>query len=176
MAVRKLVLYPDPLLHTVSKPVEDFDDPDFQTLVDDMKDTVLATGGVGLSAIQVGVPLRVMIVIDTHPLNPEVIINPEILGFDGVQTINEGCLSVPGVFENRQRAQTVHTRYQLRNGEVFEHTFTDLEAFCFQHELDHLEGRVFVDDYSPLKKKRARDKIIKTARTFSRNPDLQGAY
>lgn len=171
---RKLVIYPDPLLHVVSQPVEQFDD-DFQQLVDDMIATMIAANGIGLSAIQVGVPLRVLTFIDIHPKNYEVFVNPVIVESDGVQTIDEGCLSVPGVYESRQRAEKIIVDYQDRYGEHWRHEMSGLEAFCVQHEIDHLDGKVFIDDFLPLKERRARDKIRKSIRKFRRQ-GLQKVY
>jgi peptide deformylase len=175
MAIRKLRVYPDPILHQISKPVRVFDD-EFQQLVDDMKDTMCAANGIGISAIQVGVPLRVLIILDTHPLNPEVIVNPSIVDAHGMQEIREGCLSVPGVFEDRSRAETVTVSYLTRYGEHTTHIFSGVEAFCLQHEMDHLDGKVFVDELSSLKKTRVRGKINKTVKRLRRDPTTLGAY
>lgn len=175
MAIRKLRVYPDPVLHTISKTVTVFDDSLF-ALIEDMKDTMKVAEGIGLSAIQIGEPLRVITMIDTHPLNIEVIINPTILDVFGTQSQEEGCLSVPGVYESRERADGVTVRYVDRHNEPREHTFWGIEAFCLQHEIDHLNGKVFVDKLSPLKKNRARDTMKKTIRRFVRRPGIKEAY
>lgn len=173
--IRKLIVYPDPILHQVSEPVE-YCDEEIREFCEDMIVTMEAAGGVGLSAIQVGVPLRIITFIDQHPMNHEVFINPEIVWSQGKQTQTEGCLSVPGVYEERERAEKIIVEYQDRYGMKSKAELTGLEAFCVQHEIDHLDGKVFIDESSPLKKKRARDKIKKTLRVFKRDLIKQKAY
>jgi peptide deformylase len=176
MAVRKLIVYPDPILHQVSQPVTEFGTSELTQLVADMQQTMVAANGIGLSAIQIGVPLRVIIVHQTQPDNIETLINPVIQGFDGSQVVEEGCLSVPGVFEDRRRAFIVYAQYFDLDGNKVEKTFRGVEAFCLQHELDHLDGKVFIDEMSSLKKNRARGKITKTVKRLRRDPTTLGAY
>lgn len=138
--------------------------------------TMEAADGVGLSAVQVGIPLRIVVFVDQDPMNHEVFINPVITRSYGKQELSEGCLSVPGVYEDRQRAEHIFVEYQDRYGMKSERELTGLEAFCVQHEIDHLDGKVFIDELSPLKKNRARDKIKKTVRLFKRDLVKQKAY
>lgn len=171
-SIRKLKVYPDPILHEVSQPVEQFDD-ELKTLVDDMFITMEATDGAGLSAVQVGILQRV-VVMDCG--NPTVLINPRITERLGEYTFEEGCLSVPGVFEERVRSQQVHVDFYDTAGGHHLRWFKNLEAFCIQHEIDHLDGKVFIDDLSSLKKKRARDKIKKTVNQFQKDIIKHKAY
>ncbi len=168
--IRPLKIYPDPILHEVSKPVFAFGSA-LEELVDDMFVTMELANGVGLSAVQIGVLKRVIIVSEIAMINPE-ITEASI----GEQLVSEGCLSVPGVYEERKRAKTIHLRYQCVSGQEYEFDFSGMAAFCIQHEIDHLDGRVFIDDLSPLKKRRARSKITKTVREFRNDEHKQQVY
>lgn len=164
MAQLEILVFPDPRLRTVAKPVETVDD-DLRSLIDDMFETMYAAPGIGLAATQVNVHKRLM-VIDTSEdkSEPLVFINPEILGSAGEEEMQEGCLSVPGYYETVRRPEWVKVRAIDRNGESFELEADDLLAVCIQHEIDHLDGKVFVDYLSPLKRNRIRSKLEKQRR------------
>jgi peptide deformylase len=159
-----ILRYPDPRLHTVARPVREGDDR-IRTLVQDMADTMYAAPGIGLAASQVDVHLRV-IVIDISETRDQlnVLINPEILSAEGLQECEEGCLSVPGVYEIVARAEKVKVRALGVDGQPFELAAEGLLALCIQHEMDHLEGKVFVEYLSRLKQTRIRAKLQKQQR------------
>lgn len=161
MAVREILLYPDPRLRTVAKPVQRVDDT-IRALVRDMTETMYAAPGIGLAATQIDVHLRV-ITIDASETRDQllVLINPEIIEREGEQECEEGCLSVPGVYEKLQRALKVKVRALAPDGEPFTIDADGLLAICVQHEMDHLEGRVFVERLSRLKQSRIRSKMQK---------------
>ena len=164
MAQLTILRYPDPRLHTVARPVRDVDDR-IRTLVQDMAETMYAAPGIGLAATQVDVHLRV-IVIDISETRDQlnVLINPEILAAEGLQECEEGCLSVPGVYEIVARAEKVKVRALGVDGQSFEFEAEGLLALCIQHEMDHLEGKVFVEYLSRLKQARIRAKLQKQQR------------
>ncbi len=164
MAQLKILLYPDPRLHKVAKPVTRFDES-IRTLVRDMAQTMYAAPGVGLAATQVDVHKRV-IVIDVSPAHDQlqVFINPEIVESSGESDYEEGCLSVPGVYEKVARAQRVKVRALNASGTPFELEADGLLAVCIQHEMDHLDGKVFVDYLSNLKRNRILTRIRKQER------------
>ena len=164
MARLDILHYPDPRLHTVAKPVATVD-ARIRKLVDDMAETMYAAPGIGLAATQVNVHERVVVidVSETHDAL-RVFINPEIIAKSGVEESEEGCLSVPGIFDRVTRAERVTVRALDRDGKPFELAADGLLAVCIQHELDHLEGRVFVDYLSSLKRNRIRTKLLKQAR------------
>lgn len=143
MALRKIVLQGDECLTKVCRPVTDFNGR-LHTLLDDMTDTLLDSGGVGLAAPQVGILRRVCVVLDE---DDEVIelVNPEIIFTDGEQTGLEGCLSVPGKYGVVTRPEVVRVRAQDRNGDFFEVEDSDLTARCFCHEIEHLDGHLFIE-------------------------------
>jgi peptide deformylase len=159
-----ILRYPDPRLHTVASPVGEVDDR-IRTLVQDMAETMYAAPGIGLAATQVDVHLRV-IVIDISETRDQlnVLINPEILAAEGLQECEEGCLSVPGVYEIVARAEKVKVRALGVDGQPFEIEAEGLLALCIQHEMDHLEGKVFVEYLSRLKQTRIRAKLQKQQR------------
>jgi peptide deformylase len=164
MAKLEILTFPDPRLRRQAEPVQQVDDS-IRRLVDDMLETMYEAPGIGLAAIQVNVPKRV-IVIDTsetkdHPL---CLINPEILSLAGEEQMDEGCLSVPGFFETVTRAERITARALDRSGEAFELEADGLLAVCIQHEIDHLDGRLFVDHISALKRQRIRKKLEKERR------------
>lgn len=164
MARLDILHYPDSRLRRVAKPVTEITD-EIRRLVDDMFETMYAAPGIGLAAIQVNVDKRV-IVIDVSDDNDEplALINPEILEKDGVETMQEGCLSVPDVFETVQRAERIKVRYLDRDGNSVERDADGLLAVCIQHEIDHLDGKLFVDYLSDLKRTRIRKKLEKQQR------------
>lgn len=164
MAVRKILYLPDARLRTVAKPVVDFDD-NLQQLIDDMFDTMYDAHGVGLAAPQIGVSLRLSVIDVVGDKQQQiVIINPEIIVSEGEKQYDEGCLSVPGAYDTVTRAQKVTVKALDRTGTPFEITGEDLLAECLQHEIDHLNGKLFVDMLSPLKRALARKKLDKFKR------------
>ncbi|MFP5349949.1 MAG: peptide deformylase [Gammaproteobacteria bacterium] len=164
MALRPILHYPDPRLRRVAAPVEAITD-EVRQLVADMAETMYQAPGIGLAAIQIGVASRV-IVIDISESRDQlkVFINPQIIARDGEQTIEEGCLSVPGIFEPVTRAGHVRVRALGLDGQSFELEASGLLATCIQHEIDHLDGKVFVDYVSRLKQQRIRKKLEKHQR------------
>lgn len=163
MAVLKILHYPEPLLKQTSEPVTEFDD-ELRQLAVDMAETMYDAPGVGLAAPQVGV-LKRLIVIDCsaseEPDDLLVAVNPEIVATEGESVEEEGCLSVPGFWANVKRAETVTMRYQDVEGNPQERTADGLLGTCMQHEIDHLEGVLFVDRLSPLKRSLFKKKYLK---------------
>jgi len=166
----RIRVYPDPILTRVSKPVTDFDNPALATLCLDLLRTMEVNAGIGLSAVQVGVLKRIIVMrVPNVSAQSYHFINPEILErSEEMFTFSEGCLSVPGFFDDRERHKKIKLQYQDVMGIVKVQEFEDIEAFCIQHEMDHLEGKLFIDDFSPLKKDRVRKKISKTLRQIKR--------
>jgi len=164
MALREILHYPNPRLRTVAAPVESFGG-DIRTLVADMAETMYTAPGIGLAATQVDVHKRV-IVIDISPNQTElrVFINPQLIDLQGETVTEEGCLSVPGVFDSVQRAERVRIKAMDVEGNPFEFDADDMLAVCLQHEIDHLDGKVFVDYLSPLKQHRIGKKMQKRQR------------
>jgi len=164
MARLDILHYPDARLHTVAKPVAAVDDR-IRKLVDDMAETMYAAPGIGLAATQVDVHERVVVIdiSETHD-QLRVFINPEIVAQSGTEESEEGCLSVPGIFDRVVRAERVTVRALDRDGKSFELDADGLLAVCIQHEMDHLMGKVFVDYLSSLKRNRIRTKLLKQAR------------
>jgi peptide deformylase len=161
MALRTILEFPDPRLRTRAEPVTCFDAA-LGTLIDDMLETMYAAPGIGLAATQVDFHKRVIVIdISKEHNEPLVLINPEILAREGEASTEEGCLSVPGIFDEVKRAASVRVRAQDRHGATFEREFDDVLAVCIQHEMDHLEGRLFVDYLSDLKRERIRKKLDK---------------
>jgi len=167
MAVLGILTYPDPRLELKAAPVVVVDD-EVRKLVDDMAQTMYQAPGVGLAAPQVNVQKRI-IVIDTSESRDQlkVLINPELVELDGKQECEEGCLSVPGVFAPVTRAERIRVRALDRDGKPFEIDADGLLAVCIQHEIDHLDGKVFVEYLSRLKQERIRKKMQKQARSAS---------
>jgi len=161
MALRTILEFPDPRLRTRAEPVTRFD-ADLGSLIDDMLETMYAAPGIGLAATQVDVHRRLIVIdISKEHNEPLVLVNPEILAREGEANTEEGCLSVPGIFDEIKRAAKVRVRAQDRHGATFEQDFDDILAVCIQHEMDHLEGRLFVDYLSDLKRERIRKKLDK---------------
>ncbi len=164
MAQRTILHYPDPRLRRPAEPVAEVTD-EIRKLVADMAETMYAAPGIGLAAIQVNEP-RCVIVIDISETRDQllVLINPRIVEKDGEQVLEEGCLSVPGIYEPVTRAAHVKVRALDRDGKPFELEVRGLLAACIQHEIDHLDGKVFVDYLSRLKQARIRKKLGKHRR------------
>jgi peptide deformylase len=164
MAILNILYYPDKGLRTVAKSVDKVD-ADIKQLVDDMFETMYSAPGIGLAATQVNVHQRVIVIdISEDKDQPLCLINPEITGSDGLEETEEGCLSVPDIYENVQRAETVKIKAINREGEVFTMEADGLLAVCIQHEMDHLVGKLFVDYLSPLKQQRLKKKLQKNRR------------
>lgn len=167
--------YPDPRLRTVAVPVERVDD-DIRRLVADMLETMYAAKGVGLAATQVNVHRRLLVADVSEAKNePLVFINPELVELKDVEVGQEGCLSVPGIYEDVSRARAVRVRALDTEGRPFERELDGLLAVCVQHEIDHLEGKLFVDYLSELKRIRIRKKLEKERRQKSTDPSASGA-
>ena len=164
MAILDILNYPDARLYTVAKPVSQVDTK-IQRLIDDMAETMYQAPGIGLAATQVDVHLQI-IVIDTSETKSklQVFINPKVKTKAGTQEYEEGCLSVPGVYENVTRAETVVIEALDKNGKPFTLEADGLMAVCIQHEMDHLLGKVFVQYLSPLKQNRIKTKMQKMKR------------
>ena len=164
MALRTILEFPHPRLRIRAQPVTQFD-AELRVLVADMLETMYAAPGIGLAATQVDVHQRV-IVIDVSPDRsaPLVLINPEIFGREGEASSEEGCLSVPGIFDEVVRAAKVRVRAHDPGGARFEREFDDVLAVCVQHEMDHLDGKLFVDYLSDLKRERIRKRLDKDRR------------
>jgi len=174
MAILPILEVPDPRLKTISTPVETFD-ADLKTLVNDMTETMYAAPGIGLAAIQVGVPKRLLVIDlqeeegagDEPVRNPRVFVNPEILDPSNEHSLyNEGCLSVPDQYAEVERPAQIRARWQDLDGKVHEETMTGLMATCLQHEMDHLEGILFIDHLSRLKRQMVLKKIEKARKMF----------
>ena len=164
MALLEILHYPDKRLRTVAAPVDEFDDS-VRTLVDDMFETMYAAPGIGLAATQVDVHKRVIVMdLSAEKNEPLCLINPEIISSEGVEQTEEGCLSVPDIFETVERAERVVVRAWDKNGKEFTLEADGLLAVCIQHEMDHLLGNLFVDYLSPLKQMRVKKKIQKARR------------
>ena len=164
MALRPILHYPDPRLRRVATPVEAITE-EIRQLIADMAETMYQAPGIGLAATQIDVAKRV-IVIDVSETRDQlqVFINPELIARDGEQVMEEGCLSVPGIFESVPRAGHIKVRALAIDGQPFELEASGLLATCVQHEIDHLDGKVFVDYVSRLKQNRIRKKLEKHQR------------
>jgi peptide deformylase len=161
MALLQILEFPDPRLRTRAQPVTQVDAA-LRKLVDDMFETMYAAPGIGLAATQVNAAKRLLVIdVSEKRDQPLVFINPEILAREGVEETEEGCLSVPGVFDKVTRAEKVRVRALDRDGKQFEMEADGLLAVCIQHEIDHLDGKLFVDYLSELKRTRIRKKLEK---------------
>ena len=164
MAKLRILEFPDPRLRTKASPVETVDDA-LGTLIDDMFETMYDAPGIGRAATQVDVHKRLLVTdVSADRNEPLVFINPEILEKDGVTVTEEGCLSVPGYYEEVERAEHIRVRYLDRDGEPREEEFEGLLAVCVQHEIDHLDGKLFVDYLSEAKRQRIRKRLVKERR------------
>ena len=164
MAILDILTFPDPRLRQRAQPVAEVNDR-VRCLIDDLLETMYAAPGIGLAATQVGIGWRIMVidVSKTHD-QPSVFINPELLEQTGTTETEEGCLSVPGFYEPVRRAASIRVRALDRDGQPFELAADDLLAVCIQHEIDHLDGKLFVDRISSLKRQRIRHKLEKERR------------
>ncbi len=164
MSILNILHFPDTRLRNPALPVERVDDA-IRTLIDDMLETMYDAPGIGLAATQVNVAKRVVVIDICEQKNqPLCLINPQIMSRDGEEEMEEGCLSVPGVYDLVRRAARVSARALDRNGKPFELDADGLLAVCIQHEIDHLDGKLFVDYLSQLKRQRIRKKMEKHQR------------
>jgi peptide deformylase len=167
MAKLTILEFPDPRLRTRAVRVDSVDD-ELRSLIDDMFETMYAAPGIGLAATQVDVHRRLLVTdVSADKSEPFVLINPEILEKDGVTVTEEGCLSVPGYYEEVKRAEHIRVRFLDRNGDEVEMEAEGLLAVCIQHEMDHLDGKLFVDYLSEAKRMRIRKKLVKEPRPCS---------
>lgn len=161
MALLPILEFPDPRLRTVAQPVERVDDA-LRQLIDDMFETMYAAPGIGLAATQVNVHKRLLVLDISEEKNaPLVFINPGFEPLGGRQEYLEGCLSVPGHFEDITRHDRIRVQALDRDGKPFELEADGLLSVCIQHEMDHLQGKLFVDYLSPLKRERVKSKLVK---------------
>jgi peptide deformylase len=169
MAKLTILNYPDPRLHTVAKPVQDVNN-DVRKLIADMAETMYAAPGIGLAATQVDKHIQLLLVDTSKEQNNlQVFINPKIVAKSGEQDYEEGCLSVPGIYETVTRAEKITVEALDANGKKFKLNADGLLAVCIQHEMDHLLGKVFVEYLSPLKRNRIKAKMVKHNREIERN-------
>jgi peptide deformylase len=170
MSQLDILTFPNPRLRNVAKPVAQVDDR-IRRYIDDMFETMYAAPGIGLAAIQVDIPLRLVVIdISDNQDQPLCLINPEILWREGEEQMDEGCLSVPGFYEPVTRAERLRVRALDRDGQPFELETGGLLAVCIQHEIDHLDGKLFVDYLSSLKRQRIRKKLEKEDRQHKPEP------
>ena len=164
MALLPILEFPDPRLRTRAQPVQEVD-AGLRKLIDDMFETMYAAPGIGLAATQVNVHKRVLVIDISEKHNePLALVNPEIISRDGVEEAEEGCLSVPGIYDKVKRAERIRVRALNRDGKQIELDADGLLAVCIQHEMDHLDGKLFVDYLSDLKRTRIRKKLEKERR------------
>lgn len=161
MAILDILQFPDARLRTQASAVTEFDAA-LEQLSEDMLETMYQAPGIGLAATQVNVHKRMLVLdVSEDKSSPKVLVNPQILSSEGEEEMDEGCLSVPGFYETVQRADRIKVKAQDVKGEFFEFEADGLEAVCIQHEMDHLEGKLFVDYISTLKRNRIRKKLEK---------------
>ena len=161
MALLEILHFPDPRLRLKARPVTQVDDQ-VRQMVKDMFETMYQAPGIGLAATQVNIQLEVIVIdVSEDKDQPLCLINPKIIQSDGTEEMQEGCLSVPGFYENVTRAEKVKIQALNEDGESFELEADDLLAVCIQHEMDHLQGKLFVDYLSPLKRQRIKKKLVK---------------
>lgn len=168
MAILNILHYPDKRLRTVAKPVVEVDDG-IKKLVEDMFETMYAAPGIGLAATQVDVHQQIIVIdVSEDKTQPLCLINPEIIEQDGTESCDEGCLSVPDVYETVERSENVTVKALDQNGDEYTLRAGELLAVCIQHEMDHLQGKLFVDYLSPLKFQRFKKRLLKQQREESR--------
>ena len=170
MAKLEILEFPDARLRTVAKPVDRFD-AELRQLVEDMVETMYDAQGIGLAATQVNVHRR-LLVLDISPNqdHPRVYINPEIVASEGAETCEEGCLSVPGIYAEVSRAERITIAARDTDGQAFQEELDGLHAVCVQHEIDHLDGKLFVDYLSPLKRRMVAKKLEKQRKVSGQKP------
>ena len=170
MAILDILEFPDPRLRKQAQPVTVFD-ATLKRLIADMFETMYQAPGIGLAATQVDVHSQLVVMdVSEHKDQPLVLVNPKILSRDGAQVYQEGCLSVPGIYADVERALRIRVAAQDADGTPFELEAEDLLAVCIQHELDHLQGKVFVDYLSPLKREMVRKRLEKQRRERIQEP------
>ena len=161
MAKLEVLHFPDPRLRKKATPIETID-ATIKAVADDLLETMFDKGGIGLAATQVNIQKRIIVIdISEDRNNPWVLINPEILASDGIVQTQEGCLSVPGYYDDVERAERINYSYLNLEGELIEEEADGLLSVCIQHEIDHLDGKLFIDYLSPLKRQRLMKKIEK---------------
>lgn len=161
MALIEILHFPDPRLRKKAIPVDKVDDQIRQT-VNDMFETMYAAPGIGLAATQVNIQQQIIVIdVSEEKTEPVCLINPKIIAKDGEEEMQEGCLSVPGIFENVRRAENITVQALDQQGVEFTQDAEGLLAVCIQHEMDHLDGKLFVDYLSPLKMQRIKKKMLK---------------
>jgi peptide deformylase len=176
MAILEILHFPDPRLRNVAQAVETVDDG-IRQLLDDMLETMYEAPGIGLAATQVNVDKRVVVIdVSEEKDQPLCLINPEILELGGVEEMEEGCLSVPGIYEVVQRADQIRMQALDRSGQPFEMQADGILAVCIQHEVDHLDGKLFVDYLSQLKRTRIRNKLQKEQRQTGTVADARSSH
>lgn len=164
MALLTILEFPDPRLRTVAKPLDEVTD-EIRSTLDDMLETMYNAPGIGLAATQVNIHKRIIVIDVSEDKNqPVYLINPEIVEKIGIEEMDEGCLSVPGVYEKVSRADEITIKALGYDGKPYEMHADGLLAVCIQHEIDHLDGKLFVDYLSPLKRNRIRKKLEKQQR------------
>jgi len=169
MAILEILEYPDPRLRTVAAPVEAVTD-EIRRQADDMLETMYAAPGIGLAATQVDFHQRLLVIdVSEDQSEPLVFINPEIVMAEGSAKNDEGCLSVPAIYEAVERAETIRVKALGRDGKEFEREAEGLLAVCIQHEMDHLEGKLFVDYLSEMKRQRLKKKLAKARKREAEN-------
>jgi len=171
MSKLNILEFPDPRLTTVASEVEIFDEA-LKKLVQDMTETMYSARGIGLAATQVNVHKRLLVLdVSEDQDQPRVYINPKITSSEGEQIHEEGCLSVPGIYANVKRADSIAIRAQDVDGNIFEEQAEGLHAVCIQHEMDHLIGRLFVDYLSPLKRNMVKKKLEKQRKAAAKEAE-----
>lgn len=172
MAILSILHYPDKRLRTVAKPVVTVDDS-IKQLVADMFETMYAAPGIGLAATQVDRHQQVIVIdISEDKDQPLCLINPEIIAEEGRESCDEGCLSVPDIYETVERSEKITVKALDQNGDEYSLQADELLAVCIQHEMDHLKGKLFVDYLSPLKMQRIKKRLLKAQRENQRNAVL----
>ena len=170
MAKLEILEFPDERLRTVAKPVERFDEK-LRTLVEDMVETMYHARGIGLAATQVDVHQRLLVLdVSENQDTPRVYVNPLIVASEGTETCEEGCLSVPGIYADVSRAERITIEAQDAHGQTFREDLDGMHAICIQHEIDHLDGKLFVDYLSPLKRRMVAKKLEKQRKVAGQKP------
>ncbi len=161
MAKLEVLHFPDPRLRKKAVPIEIIDN-NIKTIADDMLETMYAESGIGLAATQVNIQQRIVVIDVSEERNePRILINPKVTAFTGIEQMQEGCLSVPGYYDDVERAETIKYSYLTTDGVLIEEETDGLLSICIQHEIDHLDGKLFIDYLSPLKRQRLMKKIDK---------------